>query len=135
MRKFFLDTNFVIDYLLREEYKFICQEFLEKAIRQKVTFYISFLSIANFAYIARKLPKETLYTHIAQLMKLFNVIACSKKHISNAIKLKPKDFEDGLQYQAAIEIDCDCIITRNVKDFSFSAIPVISAEEYLSLGN
>jgi hypothetical protein len=42
-----------------------------------------------------------------------------------------KDFEDGLQYFSAIENDQDIIITRNLKDFKNSRIPVMTAEQYL----
>lgn len=43
-----------------------------------------------------------------------------------------KDFEDGIQYYTALESQCDSIITRNLKDFRNSAIPVFSPKEYLS---
>ena len=36
-----------------------------------------------------------------------------------------------LQYQAAKDANCDCIITRNEKDFVFSDIPVMSPASYL----
>ena len=41
------------------------------------------------------------------------------------------DFEDALQYFGAIDSDYDMFITRNTKGFKLSAIPVMSAEEYL----
>ena len=40
------------------------------------------------------------------------------------------DFEDGLEYYAALESKCECIITEDVKDFYFSDIEVISAENF-----
>ena len=42
-----------------------------------------------------------------------------------------EDFEDGLQYFTAIENGQDCIITRNLKDYKKSRIPVMNAEQYL----
>ena len=42
-----------------------------------------------------------------------------------------KDFEDGLQYYTAIENGQNIIITRDLKDFKESKIPVMTPEEYL----
>ncbi len=42
-----------------------------------------------------------------------------------------KDFEDGLQYYTAVENQLDIIITRNLKDFKSSKIPVMTAGQYL----
>ena len=42
-----------------------------------------------------------------------------------------EDFEDGLQYFTAIENNQDIIITRNLKDFKKSKIPVMNAEQVL----
>ncbi|MEM1216476.1 MAG: PIN domain nuclease, partial [Bacteroidota bacterium] len=37
-----------------------------------------------------------------------------------------KDFEDGIQYYTALENEAEIIITRNLKDFSASKIPVMT---------
>ncbi|ELR70704.1 PIN domain containing protein [Fulvivirga imtechensis AK7] len=42
-----------------------------------------------------------------------------------------KDFEDSIQYYTAIENNLDLIITRNLKDFKLSKIPVLTAKNYL----
>lgn len=44
-----------------------------------------------------------------------------------------KDFEDAIQYETAVEGKCECIITRNKKDFYFSQIPVFTPEEFIKL--
>jgi len=43
-----------------------------------------------------------------------------------------QNFEDGLQYQCALEESVDCIITRNKKDFFGSKIPVYTPDEFLA---
>jgi len=40
------------------------------------------------------------------------------------------DFEDGLQYYIAIENEAKIIITRNLKDFKASALPVMTAQSF-----
>ena len=46
-----------------------------------------------------------------------------------------KDFEDAIQYYTAIENKLSIILTRNLKDFKLSKLPVMSAKEYLEIKN
>lgn len=131
MKHIFLDTNFVIDYLVRDEYRQISRQFLSLAKIKGCQFYISFLSVANFAYIARRLDKEILYKYIATIEELFTILSNDSRQISAALSLNATDFEDALQYQTALTNGCECIITRNGKDFKFSQIPVLSASDFM----
>ncbi|MCW3117984.1 MAG: twitching motility protein PilT, partial [Chitinophagaceae bacterium] len=42
------------------------------------------------------------------------------------------DFEDGLEYYAAMESKCSCIVTEDVKDFYFSDIEVLTSERFFN---
>ena len=130
MKHLFLDTNFVIDYFIRED----CQGDAEKLMtiekKAQSQFFISYLTVANFAYIMRKMPSEDLKSLIRQICRSFIVISNTESQIQRALDLKASDFEDILQYQAALDANCDCIITRNEKDFAFSDIPVLSPSSY-----
>lgn len=133
MKKLFLDTNFILDYLIREEYKSLSQHFLEEAAKQGYKFYVSYLSVANFAYIERKLPLEQLKEKLRFITEIFEVICNNRNQIRKALNFVALDFEDILQYQAAIDAKCDVIITRNEKDFKFSEIPVYAPSTFLKL--
>lgn len=131
MKKIFLDTNFIFDCFIRPEYKEISEKFLYKAALHVYELYISYLTVANYAYILRKEPDEKIYSLIKKILDSFLIIPNNRNQIENALILKPHDFEDALQYQAAVSEKCDFIITRNKKDFEFSVIPVLSADEFL----
>ncbi|MCH5225423.1 MAG: PIN domain-containing protein [Muribaculaceae bacterium] len=130
MKRLFLDTNFILDYLEREEYKESSQQFLEDLARQNYKCYVSYLSIANFAYIERKKPYEIVRNYIKMVIELFEVVPNNKKQIQDAIEIEGPDFEDILQYQSAVSSKCDFIITRNEKHFAFSNIPVLSPTDF-----
>ncbi len=132
MKRLFLDTNFVIDYFVREDFQGDSEKLITIEKRARTQFFISYLTIANFAYIMRKMQTEELKSLIRQICKSFIVISNTEAQIQKALELSSKDFEDTLQYQAALDAGCDCIITRNEKDFSFSSIPVMSAASYLN---
>nr|WP_205943630.1 hypothetical protein [Pedobacter cryophilus] len=55
------------------------------------------------------------------------------KIIDLALNSDFKDFEDDIQYYSAIENKLDIIITRNIKDFKLSKIPVLTAKDYLNI--
>ena len=53
---------------------------------------------------------------------------CVKRAANNPAIL---DFEDGLEYYAAVESKCRHIITEDTKDFHFSDIPVSDSETFI----
>lgn len=131
MKRIFLDTNFIIDYLVRKDYAESAEILLTNGQKCKYRFFISYLTVANFAYIMRKAPAETLRSLIQRICETFTVVQNNRQQILDALKIPASDFEDSLQYQAAVEAECECIITRNGKDFSFSQLPVMTATEYV----
>lgn len=133
MNKIYLDTNFLMDLLVRQdENTIIATNVVEKGKRLNLKFYVSFLSVANFAYITRKQSKEVLYTNLGFICELFNIESNDKNQIIQAKDLDGKDFEDAIQYETAIKAGCKCILTRNEKDFYFAKIPVLSPIDFLN---
>lgn len=131
MKRIFLDTNFLIDFTTRAEFAPVCTEVLTKGKTKKMKFFISFLTLANYAYVNRKLDKEKVWSDLTLFCNIFTVISNVKDNVLQAIQLQAKDFEDALQYQTALSGSCDCIITRNTKDFPFSSIPVLTPLDFL----
>lgn len=131
MKRLFLDTNFIIDYFVRQDYQGEAELLLAKGRKAGFRFYISYLTVANFAYIMRKAPAKDLISLIKRVCASFVIINNTDTQIKNALELEACDFEDALQYQAALEANCDYIITRNEKDYSFSTLPVMSATLFL----
>ena len=131
MRRLFLDTNFIIDYFIREDFKGDAEKLMAMERKAQTQFFISYLTVANFAYIMRKMPPKNLKLLIKKICKSFIVISNTEAQIQRALELESPDFEDTLQYQAACDAGCDYIITRNEKDYGFSEISVRSASAYL----
>lgn len=51
--------------------------------------------------------------------------------IDAAITANWNDFEDAMQYFAALNANADIIVTRNKKDFATSEISVVTPLEYI----
>ena len=129
MKRIFLDTNIVLDFLIREEYRPQIRELISRS--EDYELYISYLTVANAAYIMRKYSKTELKTNLELILQLFDIIPNDKKQLEKAIKADRPDFEDMLQYQAAKSMRCEAILTRNAKDFPFSEIPVMDVSTFL----
>lgn len=132
MKRAFVDTNFIVDLVARPEYSSMAKEVLTKGREKRIKFSLCFLSLANYAYIDRKQEREKLHENLRMLCTVFEILPNNKKNIVYSINLNPKDFEDAIQYSATLNGKCDCIITRNKKDFiEFSQIPVLTPSEFL----
>ena len=132
MKKVFLDTNFIMDLLVRgPEFSIDAKQVLDIGFIKNHKFYVSFLSVANFAYLNRKGEKARLKENIDLICDLFIIISNDKTNLIQAWEYDPRDYEDALQYSSALSSKCDCIITRNRADYSFSQIPIYSPKEFL----
>jgi hypothetical protein len=63
---------------------------------------------------------------------LVAVLALDEKNIDLALNDKKfADFEDAIHYFSAIENNQDIMITRNLKDYKTSKLPVMTASEFI----
>jgi hypothetical protein len=60
-----------------------------------------------------------------------NVSTVDEKIIDLALQSVFSDFEDAIQYFTAIQNNIPVILTRNLKDYKSSAIPVMTADDFL----
>lgn len=45
--------------------------------------------------------------------------------------VKITDIEDGFEYYSAVDAKCSCIVTYDKRDFHFSELETLDAEEFL----
>ena len=131
--KIFVDTNVLIDLVCQREGYDQVGKILALGEFSQYTLYTSVLSIANIAYILRKVLKgDVLYQTMGKLSERIRISSMTQDDFDRAVALKASDFEDALQYYSALQADCEAIITRNKKDFLFSEISVYTPTEFLS---
>lgn len=134
MKKLFIDTNIILDLLgQRAPFYQDAAKIFSLADRKEVKLYVSSLSFANANYILSKLKsKEEARAILTRFKVLVEVLALDDKILELSLNDDAfSDFEDGLQYYTALENESDVIITRNLRDFKTSAIPVMTAGQYL----
>ena len=134
MKKVFLDTNVVIDFLgerknfFSDAAKIICQ-----ADKKEITILCSSLTYSNAAYILQHgFSLDEIKNKLTLFSQLCETTSVNKETVEKALASEYKDLEDALQYYSAKEAKADVIVTRNVKDFVKHDIPVITPKEYLT---
>ncbi len=130
--RIFLDTNILLDVVLnRELFVADTEKIFLLQDEGHLTIYVSALTLANVAHIVKRNGKDP-YKVIESIIKWVEVVDLELNHFEKTLYSKFKDFEDGLQFFSASEINnIDAIITRDKSDFKTSTIPVYTPREFL----
>lgn len=130
-----VDTNVVIDFLLRREpFEEAAAEIFRRCAEKKFTGYLAFHSMPNLWYILRKIPESKRRAWLMDLCSIFQVTAASHEEVFRAVANENfGDFEDCLQDKCAKSSGAQYIITRNVQDFAGSEVPAVSPEDFLNM--
>ena len=131
MKRVFLDTNILIDYIQARAGGDDAKQLLMRGRDGEVSLYASFLTFANMAYILN--GKADIYELFAMLTSFITVLPMDSDQLQTALSQRVKDFEDMLQYQCAKVAGCDTIITGNKRHFTeFCDLPLMTANEFLT---
>lgn len=133
MLKVFLDTNVVIDFILkREGFAEDAAMIFDLSERKKLHLTLSSLSMNNIDYIVSKIDsKKQARQIIIKLLSLVKVLPVGQSTIEKAAMSEFKDFEDAIQNFCAEESNLNRIITRNLKDFKKSNLSIQTPKEFL----
>ncbi len=131
--KLFIDTNVMLDLLgERAPYYDAIAKIATFADKGQVKLVVSALSYAITFYLLAKFEGSNVVKEKLRKFKVISVVAdLTDKVIDKGLSSNFPDFEDALQYHCAITMDCNILITRNVKDFKGAVIPVLTPLEYL----
>lgn len=101
-----------------------------------IELFVADLSISNIAYITRgTIGKREFFSVMKKLSCCYTVVPVGADAVKKALDAQWSDFEDSLQYYAALNAGADVIVTRNVKDFAQSRIPVMTAMDFLTMSD
>ena len=130
--KLFLDTNILIDLVAeRKPFARWAVKIFKDAHDQKWSLNTSSFSILTTHYMLEKHVGDAKSRELLKvLLNRVSVHAISEDHLVHGLESNFRDYEDSVLYECAKSCqNIDYIITRNIKDFRQSAIPVISPEE------
>ena len=133
MEKVFVDTDIILDLLSnREPFYIYAANLFSMADKNEIKIFVSSLAFANLNYILSKQYSAAQAKKLLLKFKtLVTVLPVNDKVLDLALSSNFKDFEDGIQYFAAIENNLQIILTRNLKDYKTAEIAVMTAEQYV----
>jgi len=132
--RIFLDANILVS-VLNKEYPLFSNtaRILSLADNKKFTVLTSPVCLAIAFYFAEKKSGTPLAKKkIEILVNKLSITDVGKKEVLQTLQNKKiNDFEDGLEYYAAISSNCDLIITEDISDFYFSSLPVLNSKAFI----
>lgn len=92
-------------------------------------------AVTDIHYITRRLlhSEEKTRTLLRKLFSLFDVVDTLGLDCIQAAQSRMPDYEDAVMSETAHRISADYIVTRNLRDYSKSKVPVLSPPELLRL--
>ena len=125
--RIFLDANVLVSVLNKEYPHFsFSARIVSLNSNEGYQIFTSPLCLAIAYYFAEKKSRARhAKEKIALLCEHILIADAGRDAVHETLRNKQiDDFEDGLEYYAAMRHKCDCIITENKSDFYFSDIPV-----------
>ncbi len=135
MKRVFIDSDIILDLLAgRAPFYHAAAGLFSLIDAQLCAGYVSPLIFANLYYILRKQHnRESALRNLRKIRLLLEIVTINQKVIDRALNSDFKDFEDAIQYFAALQNKIDFLITRNVRDYPAGDIEIYTAEEFLEI--
>ncbi len=134
MEKVLIDTDIIIDYLTeRAPFDEYATRLFALCETKVIEGHLTPVIVANTYYILRqKNNREEVVEKLKRLLSIVEVLEMGRTIILAALNSEFRDFEDALQHFAATSHGkINVILTRNLKDYRKSEIPVMTPEAYL----
>jgi predicted nucleic acid-binding protein len=135
MKSVLIDTDVLLDfYLDRKPFSDDSLQLFLKCEQKQCRAYVTPVIVANTYYILRRhATHHYVIERLQVLLNTIHILAMDQKQVLAALESKFTDFEDALQYFSAVNSNkIDAIITRNIKDFKKSGLPVFTPNEFLA---
>lgn len=131
--KVFLDANVILDVVLnRTDFIEASSKVLQLGLEGTCELCASDITFTTVSYYARKnRTTEQLYEVLRSLRDFIDIAPSGRIAIDWALRQKTKDFEDSVQYYTALRSGAEYIVSRNVRDYPYNDIPVVSPLDFL----
>lgn len=129
----FVDVNIFMDVLSQREGWKESIRILNKVRNKQISGSISSLTVSILYYFQQEeKTEEEARREVREITKAFNIVPVTQEIIESSYNCEIEDFEDAIQYNCAISIEAQGIITRNKKHFEKHAdITILNPKEFL----
>lgn len=130
-RRVFVDADVILDLLLaREPFFGTAAELFLLFQDGRLEGFTSPVVFANLFYVLQqRMPAREAFIALRKLRLLLRVAPVGENVIDRALASSFADFEDAVQYYAAVTEGVDAVVTRNKKDYKAADLPILDAAE------
>ena len=133
MKKVFVDTNVLLDILLeRTPWANDAAVLFSMADRKEIELLCCSLSFSTAIYLMQrfKYTRKEIVSKLSIIKSIGTVTTVNEAVIDRMLQSDFNDLEDAIQYYSALAFGAEAIVTRNIKDFTASKIPVVSPHDF-----
>ena len=134
MTHIFVDTDIILDIITgRQPFSVEASRLFTLIEEEALAAYASSLSFSNLYYVLRKYAShQKVVARLDEVSDLLKILNVDESIVKTALRSRFKDFEDALQcYSAQGNSLIDVIITRNIKDYKPSELPVMTPGTFI----
>ncbi|MBQ3799728.1 MAG: PIN domain-containing protein [Treponema sp.] len=129
------DTNVIVDILaFRKEFYDVSFNSLSLCDGIALRSFITSNTVTDIAYILHRYgqDKESIKDTLSKLFSITDILDVNSEDCKKALKSTISDFEDAVLAECAYRHNADFIVTRNPKDYRYSAIPCIVPLDFIA---
>ena len=131
------DTNVIFDFLARRHpFDEQARLLLFGCAMSDYELWISSSQVTDLFFLlthgASKMGAAEAKGVLRRLRECVRIGSLTEEDVDAAIGLPWDDFENACVHEVARHLKCDCIVTRNGKDFAGASVPVLSPKEFLA---
>ncbi len=133
--KIVFDTNVILDVLGRRmPFAPASTEAMAVVEREGIAGALTANTITDLYFLLQKrhMKPDAIKDALVNLMDALEVLDTTGELCLRAFRSPVADFEDAVLVESAKRWSADCIVTRNVRDYSASPVAAITPEELLA---
>jgi len=129
------ETDVVLDLLLdRHPNSAPAAKLFSRVEAGGISGYLCASAVTTIHYLAAKVVgANRARTEVRKLLSLFQVAPVNRAVLGAALEGGFSDFEDAVTHESARQVNAQAIVTRNLRHFKHSLIPVHSPGDLLAL--
>jgi predicted nucleic acid-binding protein len=131
-----IDTCVIIDALQsRAPFAEAAQKIFLYSANKQFEGYITAKASTDIYYLTHRLTHSDVETRkiLSKLYTLFHLLDTTSLDCRKAISSEISDYEDAIMVETAIRSEMDCIVTRNVKDYTKASVTVYEPDALIAL--
>jgi len=129
-----IDTCVIIDALQdREPFAQDAEQIILACANRRCMGLVTAKAVTDIYYLTHRQTHSDAAARqvLSKLLVLLTLSDTTEMDVRNALTSEVSDFEDAVMIETAIREKADCIVTRNTRDYTKSAIPVFTPADFL----